>query len=139
MRAVAVEATSSDMSPAQKRKKPPPKRAKRSLLASRPTLPRIELEPHHIDIIGLALIAIGVFLGGVAYLHWAGGALGDGFVRAAKLILGALAYAVPAALVAGGALILIRELRPPARPLRTGVLCLIVALRSEERRVGEEG
>jgi S-DNA-T family DNA segregation ATPase FtsK/SpoIIIE len=126
--AVAVEATSSDMATAHKRKKPPPKRAKRSLLASRPTLPRIELEPHHIDIIGLALIAIGVFLGGVAYLHWAGGALGDGFVHAAKLVFGALGYAVPAALVAGGALILIRELRPPARPLRTGVLCLIIAL-----------
>jgi S-DNA-T family DNA segregation ATPase FtsK/SpoIIIE len=116
------------MATAQKRKKPPPKRARRSLLASRPTLPRLALEPHHIDIIGLALIAIGVFLGGVAYLHWAGGALGDGFVRTAKLIFGALGYAVPGALVAGGGLILVRELRPPARPLRTGVLCLIVAL-----------
>ena len=107
------------MATAQKRKKPPPKRARRSLLASRPTLPRLALEPHHIDIIGLALIAIGVFLGGVAYLHWAGGALGDGFVRTAKLIFGALGYAVPGALVAGGGLILVRELRPPARPLRT--------------------
>jgi S-DNA-T family DNA segregation ATPase FtsK/SpoIIIE len=116
------------MATAHKRKKPPPKRARRSLLASRPTLPRIELEAHHIDIVGLALIAIGVFLGGVAYLHWGGGALGDGFVRVAKFIFGALGYAVPAALAAGGALILMRELRPPGRPLRTGLLCLTVAL-----------
>jgi S-DNA-T family DNA segregation ATPase FtsK/SpoIIIE len=37
-------------------------------------------------------------------------------------------YAVPAALVAGGALVLARELRPPSRPLRAGALCLTAAL-----------
>jgi S-DNA-T family DNA segregation ATPase FtsK/SpoIIIE len=128
-RASAVEATSSDMATRQKRKqKPPPRRAKRSLLASRPSLPRIDPEPHHVDIIALALIALGIFLAGIAYLHWAGGALGDGAVRATKFVLGALGYAVPAGLVAGGALVLIRELRPPARPMRTGVACLVAAL-----------
>ena len=35
---------------------------------------------------------------------------------------------MPAALVVGGALILLRELRPPGRPLRTGTLCLVVAI-----------
>jgi DNA segregation ATPase FtsK/SpoIIIE, S-DNA-T family len=35
---------------------------------------------------------------------------------------------VPAVLVIAGALILIRELRPPARPLRTGGACLTAAL-----------
>jgi len=120
------------MATAQKRKptkrKPPAKRAKRSLLASRPSLPALALEAHHIDILALALIAIGIFLGGVAYVHWAGGALGEGAVRAIRLGFGALGYAVPAALVAAGALILMRELRPPARPLRTGVLCLVAAI-----------
>ncbi len=117
------------MATSQKRKqKPPPRRAKRSLLASRPSLPRLELEPHHVDILALALIALGIFLAGVAYLHWAGGALGDGAVRATKFAFGALGYAVPAALVAGGAVVLIRELRPPGRPMRTGVACLVVAL-----------
>ncbi|HEY2259460.1 MAG TPA: DNA translocase FtsK [Solirubrobacteraceae bacterium] len=110
------------------RKKPPPKRARRSLLASRPSLPRLEFEPHHVDILGLALIAIGIFLGGVAYLHWAGGTLGEGAVTATKFAFGALGYAVPAVLVAGGAMILIRELRPPARPMRTGLICLLAAL-----------
>ena len=116
------------MSPAP-RKKSPPKRAKRSLLASRPAvaLPRLELEAHHLDIVGLALIALGIFLAGVAYLHWAGGALGDGAVTGAKFVFGALGYAVPGALVAGGALILGRELRPSGRPLRAGVLCLCAA------------
>jgi S-DNA-T family DNA segregation ATPase FtsK/SpoIIIE len=110
------------------KRKAPPKRARRSLLASRPTLSLPVPEPHHVDIIGLALIALGVFLGGVAYLGWAGGTLGNGAVSAVRFVFGALGYAVPAALVLGGALILMRELRPPARPMRTGAVCLTVAL-----------
>src|SRR5581483_6099206 len=110
-----------------KRRKSPPKRAKRSLLASA-SLPRFEPEPHHVDIAALALIAVGVFLAGVAYLHWSGGTLGNGAVTAMRFVFGALGYAVPAALVGTGALILARELRLPARPLRTGVICLTAAL-----------
>ncbi|MEA2212209.1 MAG: segregation ATPase FtsK/SpoIIIE, family [Solirubrobacteraceae bacterium] len=110
------------------RRKSPPKRAQRSLLASRPTLPRPVIEAHHVDIIALALIAIGIFLGGVAYAHWAGGALGDGAVRASRFVFGALGYAVPAGLAAAGALILAREFRPPARPIRTGTICVVAAL-----------
>jgi S-DNA-T family DNA segregation ATPase FtsK/SpoIIIE len=110
------------------RRKSPPKRAQRSLLASRPVLPRPVLEAHHIDIFALALIAMGIFLGGVAYAHWAGGALGDGAVRATRFVFGSLGYAVPAALAAAGALVLAREFRPPARPMRTGTICLVAAL-----------
>ena len=62
--------------------------ATRSLLAARPSLPRIALEPHHVDIAGLAFIALGVFLGGVAYLGWSGGALGDGAVNAMRFAFG---------------------------------------------------
>jgi DNA segregation ATPase FtsK/SpoIIIE, S-DNA-T family len=113
---------------AARRRKPPPKRATRSLLASRPRLPVVDLEPHHVDILALALIAVGVFLAGVAYLHWAGGTLGNGAVTGLRFALGALGYAVPAVLVLCGGLILARELRPPARPLRTGSVCLTAAL-----------
>ena len=131
----------SEMATAQKRKptkrKTPPKRAKRSLLASRASLPKLELEleAHHVDILALALVAIGIFLGGVAYVHWAGGALGEGAVRATKFVFGTVGYAVPAALVLGGGLILFRELRPPARPTTgcaggagTGIVCMVAAL-----------
>ena len=81
-RGSGVEAIPSDMAATRKsskRRKPPPKRAKRSLLASRPRLPlpRLALEPHHVDIFALALIAAGLFLAGVTYLHWAGGAGGS--------------------------------------------------------------
>ncbi len=110
-------------------KKPPPRRARRSLLAGRPLrFPHLDLQAHHIDIIALALIAIGIFLGAVAYLHWSGGALGNGAVTGMRFVFGAVGYAVPAALVAGGALVLARELRPPGRPLRTGTVCLTAAI-----------
>jgi S-DNA-T family DNA segregation ATPase FtsK/SpoIIIE len=112
----------------KRKSKAPARRAKRSLLASRSAAPWVAMEPHQVDIAGLALIAIGLFLAGVAYLHWAGGTLGDGSIRGLKFVLGALGYAVPAALVAGGGLILARDLRPPERPMRTGLVCLVASL-----------
>jgi len=118
------------MAAARKRKKPPPKRATRSLLAARPSL-RLSmpaLEPHQVDIAGLGLIALGILLGGVAYAGWDGGTLGNGAVTAMRFVLGALGYCVPAALVLAGALVLARELRPPGRPLRTGVICLVCSI-----------
>jgi len=129
---MAVEAVPSDMAAARSRRRSRTARgraarAKRSALASM-SLPRLELDAHHIDIIGLALIAVGIFLAGVAYLKWSGGALGGGAVTGVRFAFGALGYGVPAALVLGGALVLARELRPPTRPLRTGVLCLTTAL-----------
>jgi S-DNA-T family DNA segregation ATPase FtsK/SpoIIIE len=125
---VAVEASLTHMA-ARKTKKPPRRRANRSLLA-RARLPSrpMQLEPHHLDIIALALIACGILLAGIAYFGWTGGALGSSAVRAMKFVFGALGYALPLALIAIGGLVLARELRPPTRPLRTGVLCLGVAL-----------
>ena len=102
-------------------------RARRSLLASRPRLPRLDFEPHQVDVFGLGLIAIGIFLSCVAYLRWAGGAIGEGGVHGLRFAFGLLGYAVPAVIVAVGALIVLRELRPPTRPLRTGALCILGA------------
>jgi S-DNA-T family DNA segregation ATPase FtsK/SpoIIIE len=111
------------------KKKKPPARARRSLLASRPSLrAAMRLEPHHVDVLALALIALGIFLGGVTYLHWAGGTLGHGSVTGMRFVVGELAYAVPVFLVISGALVLARDLRPPGRPLRTGSVCLAGAL-----------
>jgi S-DNA-T family DNA segregation ATPase FtsK/SpoIIIE len=109
------------------KKAPPPPRARRSLLAGRPRL-AIALEPHQLDIVALALIAVGIFLAGVDYFHWAGGTLGNGTVTSTKFLLGEIGYTIPVGLIATGALVLARELRPPDRPLRTGTLCLLIAL-----------
>jgi len=102
-------------------------RARRSLLASRARLPRFAFEPHQVDVLGLGLIAVGIFLSCIAYLHWSGGTVGEGGVHGIRFVFGLLGYGVPAAIVAAGALIVLRELRPPGRPLRTGVLCLVGA------------
>jgi S-DNA-T family DNA segregation ATPase FtsK/SpoIIIE len=109
------------------RRKPPAKRvrARRSPLASRPRLRRFDLAPHQVDVVGLGLIAIGIFLSCVTYLRWAGGTVGEGGVHALRFIFGLLGYGVPVAIVLAGALIVLRELRPTGRPLRTGALCLL--------------
>jgi S-DNA-T family DNA segregation ATPase FtsK/SpoIIIE len=86
------------------------------------------LEPHHLDVIALALIAVGIFLAGVAYLGWSGGTLGHGVIQAFRFLFGAIGYAVPAGVVGGGVMLLMRELRPPVRPMRTGLACLLGAL-----------
>jgi S-DNA-T family DNA segregation ATPase FtsK/SpoIIIE len=114
----------------RKRPKTPPKRATRSLLAARASwrITRPALEPHHVDILALGLIAVGILLGGVAYAGWDGGTLGNGAMTALRFVLGALGYVVPAALVLSGALLLARELRPPVRPLRTGAVCLTASI-----------
>lgn len=118
--------------PAVKGRKAPPKRATRSAFASRPSLGVLthgpELEPHHVDILALALIAVGIFLAGVMYFHWAGGTVGNGLTHGTQFVFGALGYALPASLVAAGGLVLMRELRPPVRPMRTGVICLVAAI-----------
>ncbi len=89
-----------------------------------------DLEPHQIDVIGLALVAIGIFLSGVAYGFWAGGSLGHGLMSGLELLIGKLAYLTPIALVLGGARVVARDLdvAPATRPLRSGTICLLVAL-----------
>jgi len=92
--------------------------------------PMLHLEPYQVDILALALGAAGVLLGGVGYFGWSGGALGHGAFSALRLLLGVLAYATPAAIVAGAVLVLTRGLRssPPVRPVKAGVVCLVLAL-----------
>jgi hypothetical protein len=87
----------------------PPTRATRSIVASRPALRGIrDLEPHQIDVLALAIVVVGIFLGGVFYAGWGGGTLGHGALSALELLIGKLAYIVPIALVLGGARVLAR-------------------------------
>jgi len=79
-------------------------------------------------VLALALVALGVFLGGVAYLGWAGGPVGGGALTALRFVLGVIGYAIPVGLILAGVLVLLRELRPPVRPVRTGAICLLAAL-----------
>ncbi len=115
---------------ATRKRKAPPRRAKRSLFGAWSSLrpPSLALEAYHVDVIALALIAVGIFLAGVGYLGWSGGTVGHGVIQAFRFLIGILGYAVPAVLVLSGAMLLLREMRPPARPMRTGATCLMASL-----------
>src|SRR5215213_6038088 len=91
-------------------------RAKRAAGASlrRPALP--ELSPHQLDVLGLGLAALGVFLAFVLYLGAAGGSVGGAASDGLRLLLGQVAYGVPVALVVGGLFVVARTLVPTLQP-----------------------
>jgi S-DNA-T family DNA segregation ATPase FtsK/SpoIIIE len=82
----------------------------------------------HPELIGLGLVAIGLFLGAVLYAGWnggyVGGAIGDGFVS----VVGGIAYLLPIAAVAVGALMIARSDLPQVGPFRTGLVVTTLGL-----------
>src|SRR3954463_6124357 len=115
------------------RRRPTPKakprskpRARRSAPHWRVSLPR--LEQRHFDVIGLGLVATAIFFAFVIYLGWDGGEAGDGAVEGLRIVLGAVHYIVPAALMAAGAILVLRPVLPAIRPFKAGAVCLFTAL-----------
>ena len=81
---------------------------------------------HHPELVGLGLLAFGLFMAAVLYVGWNGGyagrAIGDGFVS----VVGGIAYVVPVACVVIGGLMVARSDLPRVAPFRTGlVICAI--------------
>jgi DNA segregation ATPase FtsK/SpoIIIE, S-DNA-T family len=113
------------MPPARKPSKRTKRRARRSSLA----LLRLPvLDQRQLDVLGLGLVAIGVFLAFPLYGGWDAGAAGAAIIDGLRLVVGQVAYAVPPALAAIGALIVLRPVLPAVRPLRAGGLCLFASL-----------
>ena len=86
------------------------------------------LGQRELDLIGLGLVAVGLFLGSVMYMGWAGGQVGGALTDAVRYLVGVVAYGVPVALVVGGAVVVVRPLLPEERPLGVGAACLFAAL-----------
>jgi DNA segregation ATPase FtsK/SpoIIIE, S-DNA-T family len=102
-------------------------RARRA--APRPAWPRLpELEQRQLDVIGLGLIALAVFFGFLVYARSDGGEAGSWTVDSLRWLLGAVHYGVPVALLAGGAILVLRPVLPAVRPFRAGAVCLFAAL-----------
>ncbi len=80
------------------------------------------------DVLGLACVALGVFMGFVLYGGWDGGRAGRGLAVALGWALGGGRMLVPVALVAGGCALLLRGVLPVLRPARAGALCLFASL-----------
>src|ERR1019366_2370027 len=72
------------------------------------------------DVLGLALVAVGIFMGFVLYGGWDGGRAGHGVALALGWTLGRARVLAPVALVIGGGVLLLRPVLPAVRPLRTG-------------------
>jgi S-DNA-T family DNA segregation ATPase FtsK/SpoIIIE len=101
-------------------------RARRSSATWAPRLP--VLEQRHLDLLGLALVACGVFLAFPLYLGWDGGQAGDAVVDGLALLVGGLRLAAPVGVIAAGAVIVLRPVLPAVRPFRSGGICLVLAL-----------
>jgi DNA segregation ATPase FtsK/SpoIIIE, S-DNA-T family len=86
------------------------------------------LEQRQLDLVGLALVALGVFLAFVFYGDWNGGQVGGALADGLRYLVGVTAYVVPAALVVGGAVVVLRPFLPNSRPFASGALCLFAAL-----------
>ncbi|HEX7297811.1 MAG TPA: DNA translocase FtsK 4TM domain-containing protein [Solirubrobacteraceae bacterium] len=115
------------MPPARKpAKRRPTARARRSPVSWPPRLP--VLEQRHLDLLGLGLVAAGVFLAFPLYMGWEGGEAGQAIVDALTWAVGRVAWASPVALVAAGGLLVLRPVLPAGvRPFRAGALCLLGA------------
>jgi S-DNA-T family DNA segregation ATPase FtsK/SpoIIIE len=86
------------------------------------------LEQRQLDLIGLGLVAAGVFIAFPLYFGWDGGAAGQGIVDGLTWTVGRVAWATPVALVAAGGLLVLRPVLPAGvRPFRAGALCLLAS------------
>jgi len=85
------------------------------------------LEQRHWDLIGLALVACAIFLAFLIYLGWEGGSAGGWLVDGLRRLVGEMHYLVPVALLAAGAVLVMRPVLPAVRPFRVAAACLFAA------------
>ncbi|MEK6278623.1 MAG: DNA translocase FtsK, partial [Actinomycetota bacterium] len=117
----------------KRRRAPVRKRGRRGSGAARrrPAAQRFwheELEQRHYDVMGLSLVAVGVYLTLVLYLGWDGGRVGSGAETALTYLFGGVAYTAPVALFACGAVLILKPFLPSVRPLRAGGVCIFAGL-----------
>jgi S-DNA-T family DNA segregation ATPase FtsK/SpoIIIE len=94
-----------------------------------PWPPRVPLlEQRQLDLLGLGLVAAGVFMAFPLYLGWDGGQAGQAIVDGLTWSVGRVAWATPVAVVAAGGLLVLRPVLPAGvRPFRAGALCLLAS------------
>src|SRR5215208_3078016 len=86
------------------------------------------LEQRHLDLIGLGLIAIAVYLGCVLYVGWDGGPVGDSLSSALADVTGRVAYLLPIALAAWGTALMLRPIIKAPAAMNAGAILLIASL-----------
>jgi S-DNA-T family DNA segregation ATPase FtsK/SpoIIIE len=87
--------------------------------------------PHgsqHPELVGLLLVALGIFLASVLWAGWSGGVVGGALADGVRGAIGGAAYAAPLACLALGGLMVTRSELVDLRPFRTGLLVLTLGL-----------
>jgi S-DNA-T family DNA segregation ATPase FtsK/SpoIIIE len=87
-----------------------------------------KLEQRQLDVIGLSLVALALYLVFVLYLGWEGGRVGSGVEVALTYLFGKGAYVAPPALFACGGALILKPFLTAVRPLRTGGECVLAGL-----------
>jgi S-DNA-T family DNA segregation ATPase FtsK/SpoIIIE len=75
----------------------------------------------HPELVGLGLLAVGLFLAVVLYLGWDGGQVGSWIADALRDLLGSAAYVLPVTAIAIGGLMVGRSELVDLSPFRTGL------------------
>jgi DNA segregation ATPase FtsK/SpoIIIE, S-DNA-T family len=110
------------------------RRKKRALRPRTPSRVKRRKKPaskrshHHPELIGLVLLAVGLFLATLTYLGWQGGRAGGWIEDAVWAVIGDAGYLLPAALVVVGGLMLGRSAIVELRPFRTGIVVTALGL-----------
>ncbi len=89
------------------------------------------LDQRQRDVLGLALVALGVFMGFVLYGSGSpapGGRAGHALSVASGWLLGGARVLAPVTLVLAGGVLLLRPVLPALRPLRTGAVCVFAGV-----------
>ena len=86
------------------------------------------LEQRHYDLIGLIMVAIGVYSAFVLYLGWDGGAVGGWLSSALEYTVGRVAYVIPLAVFGLGLSLIARPMIQAPRALNTGAILVMLAL-----------
>ena len=83
---------------------------------------------HHPELVGLVLVAFGLFLATVLWAGWNGGYVGGWIGDGLEALLGGAAFALPVVLVVVGGLMVGRSDLVDVRPFRTGLFVLGIGL-----------
>jgi S-DNA-T family DNA segregation ATPase FtsK/SpoIIIE len=118
--------------------KPKP-RARRSTARRRPARSRTPvrrdprdlvrgLDQRHYDVIGLALIAVGIYLGLIFFMGWDGGPVGEAASDGLSNAAGEVAYIAPIAIAGWGVSLVARPMIKAPSALNAGAVLLICSL-----------
>jgi len=86
------------------------------------------LEQRHLDLIGLGLIAVAIYLGCVLYVGWDGGPVGDSLSRALADVTGRVAYLIPIAVAGWGVVLILRPILKAPAAVNAGAVLLLASL-----------